>query len=171
MNCQECNKRSATVHFTKIVNGEKQEMKLCEVCAKERGDLDFGQGENFSFHKLLAGLLDIDDLQVVGEKIKKKSQCPKCSLTENKFVSTGRLGCNVCYETFGFKLDPLLKRIHGSSNHVGKVPVRTGGVIKRKKELQKLREQMNMSISKEDFEQAAILRDKIKELEKGQGEG
>lgn len=171
MNCQECNKRPASVHFTKIVNGEKLELKLCEVCAKERGELDFGHSEHFSFHKLLSGLLDIDELHVMGEKIKDRAKCPKCGLTEQRFVSTGRLGCNLCYETFGSKLNPLLRRIHGSANHVGKVPIRTGGIIRLKKEIQSLRDQMNLCISKEDFEQAAILRDKIKELEKNQGEG
>lgn len=37
MLCQECNKRPATLHFTKIVNGEKTEFHICETCAKEKG--------------------------------------------------------------------------------------------------------------------------------------
>lgn len=171
MTCHECKKRPATVHFTKIVNGEKIELKLCEICAKERGDLDFSYGDHFSFHKLLSGLLDIDELQVIGGKVQEKSKCNKCGLTESEFVNSGRLGCSQCYEVFGFKLNPLLKRIHGSTTHVGKVPVRTGGKIRLKKEIQTLRDDMNKCIAKEDFEQAAILRDKIKELEKGQKEG
>lgn len=166
MVCQECKKRQASVHFTKIVNGEKMELKLCEVCAKERGDLDLGHGEHFSFHKLLAGLLDIDELQVMGEQEMEKATCNNCGLSEHSFVNSGRLGCSECYNTFGFKLDPLLKRIQGGSSHVGKVPVRAGGKIRIKREMQNLRDKLNMCIAKEDFEQAAIIRDQIKELEK-----
>ena len=41
MVCQECNQRPATLHFTKIVNGEKEEFHLCEKCAQEKGDMYF----------------------------------------------------------------------------------------------------------------------------------
>lgn len=166
MLCQECSKRQASVHFTKIVNGEKMELKLCEVCAKERGDLDLGHGEHFSFHKLLAGLLDIDELQVIGEKVIEKVTCKNCGLTEQVFVNSGRLGCSTCYETFGFKLNPLLKRIQGGTAHVGKVPVRAGGKIRIKREMQNLRDKLNLCIAKENFEQAAVIRDEIRQLEK-----
>ncbi len=171
MLCQQCQEKPASVHFTKIVNGEKMELKLCEVCAKEKGDFDLGHGEHFSFHKLLAGLLDIDEFHVMGEKFSEKAKCSGCGLTESEFVSSGRLGCSKCYDTFGFKLNPLLKRIHGSTSHLGKVPVRTGGRIRLKREIQNLRDKMNLCIVKEEFEQAAQLRDKIKELEKKSGEG
>lgn len=30
MMCQECGQRPATLHFTKIVNGDKTEFHLCE---------------------------------------------------------------------------------------------------------------------------------------------
>lgn len=171
MLCQECKKRTATVHFTKIVNGEKMELKLCEVCAKERGELDFSYGDHFSFHKLLSGLLDFDEFGVLGGKTKDPITCKGCGLTEESFVNNGRMGCSRCYDVFGFKLNSLLKRIHGSTNHVGKVPIRVGGKIRLKKQIQSLRDKLNICIAKEDFEQAAVLRDKIKELEKRQKGG
>lgn len=39
MQCQECGKRPATLHFTKIVNGEKTEFRICESCAREKGEI------------------------------------------------------------------------------------------------------------------------------------
>ena len=61
MNCQECNQRPAALHFTKIINGEKTEVNLCEKCAQEKGDIFiFNGGSGFAFNNLLAGLLNID---------------------------------------------------------------------------------------------------------------
>ena len=37
MYCENCHERPANVHFTKIVNGKKMEMHLCEYCAQKTG--------------------------------------------------------------------------------------------------------------------------------------
>ncbi|WP_350343777.1 UvrB/UvrC motif-containing protein [Proteinivorax tanatarense] len=167
MVCQECKKRQASVHFTKIINGEKIEMKLCENCAEQRGDLDFGGQQPFSVHQLLAGLLDLEELSgTKGDSPATYSGiCNNCGLTEMQFAKIGRLGCTQCYETFGNRLNPLLKRVQGRSNHNGKVPKRTGGDIKLKREIEKLREKLNRCVIEENFEDAAVYRDKIKDLE------
>jgi len=61
MICQECNQRPAALHFTKIINGEKTEVHLCEKCAQEKGEMFIFNGESgFAFNNLLAGLLNID---------------------------------------------------------------------------------------------------------------
>ena len=60
MVCQECGKKPATLHFTKIVNGEKTEFHICESCAREKGDFIPGTTNGFSIHNLLSGLLDFE---------------------------------------------------------------------------------------------------------------
>lgn len=61
MICQECNKRPATLHFTKIINGEKEQFHFCEQCAQEKGELYmFNNTSGFSINNLLAGLFNID---------------------------------------------------------------------------------------------------------------
>ncbi|WP_353893400.1 UvrB/UvrC motif-containing protein [Proteinivorax hydrogeniformans] len=167
MVCQECKKKQATVHFTKIINGEKIELKLCESCAEQRGDLDFDGQQPFSVHQLLAGLLDLEEMpNVKGQTTTSNAGiCKNCGLTEMQFAKIGRLGCTQCYQTFGARLNPLLKRVQGRSSHNGKVPKRSGGDIKLKREIEKLRESLNRYVIEEKFEDAAVLRDKIKALE------
>ncbi|MDF2659144.1 MAG: UvrB/UvrC protein [Paenibacillus sp.] len=165
MLCQECNKRPATLHFTKIVNGEKTEFHICESCAREKGELIPGTPNGFSIHNLLSGLLDFDPAQAIGAKQQQQLRCEQCGLTYSQFSKIGRFGCSSCYEQFSGRLDPLFKRVHGNTVHVGKVPKRTGGLIQYKREIDKLKQEMQMSITREEFEQAAKIRDQIRELE------
>jgi len=165
MQCQECGKRPATLHFTKIVNGEKTELHICESCARERGELIPGASGGFSIHNLLSGLLDFDPSSAAGAK-QPALRCEMCGMTYSQFSKMGRFGCSHCYKHFADRLDPLLKRVHGNTVHVGKVPKRAGGRVKTKREIDKLKKEMQSLIAQEDFESAAQLRDRIRELEK-----
>lgn len=168
MLCQNCQQRPATVHLTKIINFAKTEMHLCEVCAKAAGnELGIIFGTNFTFQNLIAGLLGDSSLELEQQpSIGKALSCPNCGLTFSDFKNTGLLGCGECYRHFKTGLDPLLKKVHGSITHTGKVPHRTGGKVRIKKEIQDLRIQLQQAIQKENYEQAANLRDKIRQLEK-----
>ncbi|WP_135556469.1 UvrB/UvrC motif-containing protein [Paenibacillus cymbidii] len=165
MNCQECGKKPATLHFTKIVNGEKTEFHICETCAREKGELIPGTAGGFSIHNLLSGLLDFDPASVGGAK-QQTLRCEQCGLTYGQFSKLGRFGCSSCYKHFEDRLDPLFKRVHGNVVHVGKVPKRTGGRIQVKREVDALKKQLAQRIEQEEFEQAAEIRDQIRELEK-----
>jgi protein arginine kinase activator len=167
MNCQECGKRPATLHFTKIVNGEKTEFHICEVCAKEKGELIPGTSNGFSIHNLLSGLLDFEPSSTGALSNKAQSiRCEECGLTYAQFSKIGRFGCGSCYKSFSERLDPLFKRVHGNTAHVGKVPKRTGGLIQDKREIENLKKEMMTRIEHEEFEQAAKIRDQIREIEK-----
>lgn len=166
MICQECGKRLATLHFTKIVNGDKTEYHICEVCAKEKGELIPGGTNAFSIHNLLSGLLDFTP-NVSGMTPRQAApRCETCGLTYSQFSKLGRFGCSDCYKYFDKWLDPMLKKVHGSTVHVGKVPKRVGGSMRYKREIEQLKKEMAMHIEREEFEQAALIRDRIKELEK-----
>ncbi len=78
----------------------------------------------------------------------------------------GRFGCSNCYKQFGSRLDPILKRVHGNTVHVGKIPKRTGGQIQLKREIEELRRNLHELIDREEFENAAQIRDRIRELER-----
>lgn len=166
--CQYCQQRPATVHLTKIINFEKTELHLCEVCAKAAGnELGVMFGNNFTFQNLIVGLLgdvdfEIDQQPSIGGEIR----CRNCGLTFSDFKNTGLLGCGECYHHFKMGLEPLFKKVHGSITHTGKVPRRTGGKVRIRKEIQDLRHQLQHAIQKEDYEQAASLRDEIRQLEK-----
>ena len=163
MLCQECGKNTATMHFTKIVNGHVTEMHLCEACAKKHQEFELDN--SFSFHKFLTGLLD--NLQ--GEPPKQEPYneitCDKCGMTYSKFKQVGKFGCAHCYEAFMEKIKPILKEVHGHDEHIGKMPKRAGGAIAIKKEINSLKDQLNILIKDEEFEKAAQVRDKIKILQ------
>ncbi len=162
MVCNICGKNQATVHLTEIIDEQITELHLCEECAQKKG----AQMEShFGLSDLLAGLADLGT-QFNKTKTEPKLKCPKCGLTYEDFKKVGRLGCGECYNAFKEALVPLLKRIHGSTQHCGKSPKKIAKIVKAKNELDILKEKLQKTIQKEDFEEAAKLRDKIRELEK-----
>jgi len=163
MLCENCNKKPATVHLTKILNDKKTELHLCEQCAKQQEGVPFDT--SFSINNFLTGLLDsMQDSPIKVDYIQ-TTKCDKCGMTYGKFKQLGRLGCAQCYNAFQEKLGPLVKRIQGSESHIGKVPRKAGGAITIKKEIKRLKLRLDEAIRREEFENAAVLRDKIRELE------
>jgi protein arginine kinase activator len=163
MQCQLCGKRPAVVHFTQIENNKKSEYHVCEKCAEERGFHTSLAKSKFSVGDLLAGMVD----QTAGGEEAKvgRVQCPRCHMVYSAFKESGRLGCSECYSTFRAQLRPLLRRIHGSTKHVGKTPVRDSARVALRREIQKLHEDMQKAIEHEEFETAARLRDRIRSIE------
>lgn len=159
MLCQSCEKNNATIHFTKIINGNIEEMHLCDSCAKKNNDLDFEFP--FSFQKIFTGL--IGTMQEGKQEIKNIS-CPKCGLTYKKFMEIGKFGCAECYKAFKEDVDALLRGIHGHNEHKGKIPKKINSKISQENKIESLRADLEESIIKEDFERAAFLRDEIKKL-------
>lgn len=160
MLCDICGKKEATVHLTEIVNDQVSKLNLCEECARDKGA---EMEEHFGLSELLAGLTDMGT--AVEPEVAISIKCPNCGMTYQNFRKLGRLGCSECYEAFKKELSPLLKRIHGSDRHVGKVPLRGGKTIRDTRTLQDLKMQLEKAIQMEEFEEAAKLRDKIRELE------
>lgn len=171
MVCDICGKKEATVHLTEIVDDEMSELHLCEECAREKSAQ---MEQHFGLSDLLAGLADFgSSLETTATGTKK---CPNCNLSYADFKKIGRLGCSECYNVFREFLTPLLKRIHGSTQHLGKAPVgkapvskpslKTTKVFRAKSELDQLKLKLQKAIQLEEFEEAAKIRDKIRELER-----
>jgi protein arginine kinase activator len=155
------------VHLTEIIDEQMNELHLCEDCARTKSS---AMEQQFGLSELLAGMADFEKPDKDDEEIV-TAKCPSCGLTYADFKKIGRLGCGECYNIFRKYLAPLLKRIHGSSQHVGKSPLKAkvkpaGGVPKKKADLQELKAQLQKLIEKEAFEEAARLRDQIREIEK-----
>ncbi|MCG2710725.1 MAG: UvrB/UvrC motif-containing protein [Candidatus Omnitrophica bacterium] len=161
MKCQLCGK-PATVHLTEIINDQMTELHLCELCAKEKGIA--GLGQPFGLQDLLTGLVDFGAPVISGKTAVLK--CENCNMTYEDFRKIGRLGCSQCYEIFKESLEPLLKKVHGSLQHLGKGPERDDAGFQAKKKLQNLHLKLQKAIQNEAFEEAANIRDKIKKMEK-----
>jgi len=159
--CDICGKNPATVHLTEIIDEQMNELHLCEECAHQKS-LEMEQ--QFGLSDLLAGLVELEkpvkDTEVPGIK------CPSCGFTYADFKKIGRLGCGDCYNAFRKYLGVLLKKIHGSNQHLGKSPVKVVKVLKKKIDLPQLRQQLQQAIEMEAFEEAAKIRDQIRELER-----
>lgn len=165
MMCEQCQTRQATVHFTKIVGGEKSEYHLCEQCAKEKGTVFAKAAQAFDFNHLLSGLLNMESSPGIAAPQPGTQRCDVCGLSYNQFTQTGRFGCPNCYDSFATRLEPLLRRIQNNGQHTGKVPGKAGEQVKRKKTLDHLRIELQQAVAAEQFEQAAELRDKIRAFE------
>ena len=164
MQCEECGKKPATVHITRIENGKKTDLHICEQCAIQKNALNMST--SFSMNDLLTGLLNSGSVMPIKVGFTQDVQCESCKMTYNKFRETGRFGCSNCYKAFLDKLTPLFKRVHGNTSHIGKVPNRAGTKIKTQREIEKLRLELNEAIKNEEYEKAASIRDKIRGLGK-----
>ncbi|MDR0405500.1 MAG: UvrB/UvrC motif-containing protein [Clostridiales bacterium] len=158
MLCQKCNEKQATVHFVKVVNGVKAEMHLCEKCAPQQ---ELPAADNFDI-----AVSDIINSLFGGSAAAAHTKCGRCGTTLRGFSQTGKLGCSDCYDAFGKQLEAPLKRIHGGTRHAGKTPKRAGGGGDK---LTHLKKSLEAAIAKEDFENAAVIRDEIRALEGGSG--
>lgn len=168
MECQECHENKATLHFTQVINGEKQEIYVCEDCAKEKGYM-LSSDEGYNFHDLLSGLFNYKFGTIGNNQASVKQteelKCSKCDLTFTEFRRIGKFGCAICYETFSNRLDSVFRRVHsGNTIHHGKIPKRKGGHLHVKKEIDELKKELTQLITDENFEEAAEIRDRIRAL-------
>jgi protein arginine kinase activator len=158
MLCCVCKEKEATVHYTQIAGDKIQKVDLCEGCAKSKGVND---PMGFSLADLLLGLGASQEIEQAGGGSELK--CPRCGFTQADFKKAGRLGCPECYHTFADALGGLLKTMHKGTRHVGKVPEALKQTRDLSEQVKELQEKLNKAIAAEDFEEAAVLRDEIKQ--------
>ena len=166
MLCQRCQQREAIVHFFITENAKTQEIYLCEQCAKNNKEIGFVFNSAI-VPEFLKAIFDSNPALV--EQPSEELLCPKCGISLSRITKMGKLGCNTCYDTFETQLEPLLRRLHGGGQNVGKIPVRQGGAIKSSLELKKQKEKLQYLIQQELFEEAAVVRDRIRQLEQEEG--
>lgn len=164
MLCQICGKSPATLHFTEIHDNKMSELHVCQRCADEKGLHTQPDKQKFDIADVIAGMMD--GMTQTEEERVGHVQCPNCGLLYSAFKETGRLGCADCYTAFQFQLRPLLRRIHGDTRHRGKSPSRDGEGVSRSRQMQRLYDELQRAVEREDFERAAEVRDEIKRLER-----
>lgn len=151
MKCDHCGK-PATIHLTKVVNKDVVSLHLCAACEKQAELIPEGPGPAINLPALLALLMG----QTPGSLT-----CPACGLKYAMFKNEGRLGCPHDYDAFRAALEPLLVRIHRGTAHAGKVPK----TIAARLELAALKAQLTAAVAAENYEEAARLRDRIRQKE------
>lgn len=159
--CQECKRRSATVHVTRVVEGQAEEFHLCEACAREHGDFLVVLDPGMALQELLSSLAQPG----MRSTAVPEQACPECGMNYRTFAKTGRLGCPECYRHFRDQLDPLIRQVQGSAHHTGARPSSPDSSTERD-EVRQLRAQLAQAVEREAYEAAAELRDRIRALEK-----
>jgi protein arginine kinase activator len=159
MKCQSC-AQPATVHLTDIVNGHKKELHLCEACAQKQQLL---KHQDLNLSAILQTVIGQHLSQLTDELA--RLACPACGIKYMEFRAEGRLGCPHDYEVFRTGLAPLLHKIHRADRHVGKAPRQARRPPGWQAELVELRQQLRAAVEAEAFEDAARLRDLIRQKE------
>lgn len=149
MKCQNCPKL-ATLQITEVQGeGNFEEFHLCDECAQK-------YLYESSPKKKKSG---VREQTGNGEK-----KCEYCGIGFVDFRNSGRLGCPHDYNAFQAELLPLLESIHSSTRHVGKTPRRPSQRV-RSQQLFQLRKDLQKAVTAESYEEAARLRDRIRDLE------
>lgn len=155
--CGRCSK-PAVLHITELQQGEVQALHLCEGCAKEY--LSQAPSSSPEEPALSAESPSSEDLDELDQRI-----CPSCGISFKEFRAQGRLGCPHDYIAFEDELLPLLENIHGETEHCGKIPKRAPDSSQQQFRLIKLRSELRLAVDEERYEDAARLRDEIRNVE------
>lgn len=169
MKCERCNENEAIFFYEENINGHKKKLSLCAHCAEEMqksGEVktvsspfeDFGFGAPFA-DTLLGSLFYPSEAAKIGTGAKK---CNRCGSTLRDFRERGKAGCPDCYAIFAAELEPTIRSMHGSAAHTGRSPAKWKKKHDRVDRLKTLRAALDEAIKKEEFEEAARLRDEIR---------
>ncbi len=162
--CEFCDVGEATIHLTQVVDGTIKKLNLCQECAQRNGiDLH----SPVSITDLLLG---------IGKQQAKRNArdqgdefdlcCSRCQLSRAEFKKRARMGCPECYQSFHSEVSAITQAMHHSRQHVGKIPKRQGQEVRMSSRIASLKKGIEVAIEKEDYEQAARLRDEIRNIHK-----
>jgi protein arginine kinase activator len=144
-------------------------MHLCEECAREN-ELLPDTNVDSATPKTELNLPAILKL-LIGQHVSPMSEelgqltCPACGIQYMEFRHEGRLGCPHDYEVFRTGLEPILERVHHATRHIGKAPRNRERTVARQRELLELRRRLAEAVQAEHYEEAAQLRDLIRQKE------
>lgn len=166
MLCSNCGIKDANFHYKQVNGGKFTEIHLCTECARELGYIK----DNESFFNIGSILGDFLSVPKTVSASPASVKCPSCSTSFDSVRRTGFLGCDKCYEVFAKPIEAMLAKIQPSTVHKGKLSGADGKKIERENTIRNLKEELKRAIIDENYEQAAVIRDKIKEYEKKEEE-
>jgi protein arginine kinase activator len=163
MSCDQCREREAVIHLTQIVNEQVTTLHLCEKCAAEKGVESPGSAVKTPLGTFLAAMGKGAEQQSPAART--GETCARCGATFQDFRESGRLGCPDCYRAFETPLRDLLRRLHGSTHHLGERYAEREPAVAATEQAADLREQLRLAVETENFELAAELRDRLRVME------
>ncbi|WP_250277782.1 UvrB/UvrC motif-containing protein [[Clostridium] colinum] len=159
MLCEKCKNNNATIKYTQNINGLKVDYNLCDYCFnKIKNNNNFI--DNF-FNSFFSSNIFADEYE-------KNYRCNVCGNTFEKLKNTGKVGCSNCYNVFRDKIDIMLNNIQEKNVHIGKNPKNLETYKPSVDTIKLLKQKLNIAVEKENYEEAIKIRDKIKEIERGE---
>ncbi len=184
MTCKRCGKNNAEIYYKQTVNGKTSEYALCQECAEElrkNGELDINIPFSYDSFPSFFGFNDFFGITglpkgAYGTKkaVSEKKKCTLCASTFEDLVKSGKVGCAECYKVFKDELRASIENIHGNAKYMGRQIKKTAPesvesfeaeTPKEQSELEKLRFELEMAVKEQEYEKAAVLRDRIREIE------
>lgn len=169
MICEKCKKNEATIHLSEVIKDIKSEIHLCEVCAREVGLNTKISNFSLSLPEMLT-FLNFDEAADYTDP----RRCDTCGCDFIDYKKEGKLGCPECYNNLAEYLEPVLSGFHGDKRHIGKFPVynEVAGTVNRvlnevkdtSDGISDLQAKLELAVSEEKYEEAALLRDRIREI-------
>lgn len=167
MKCKICEENEAVIHVQQIIGNEVVELHLCESCAQKRGITSSDDKIELSLSQLLTGLIDA---KAEGKEERASESCPRCGMKLSEFRKQGKLGCPECYSAFKREVDLFLENTAGTSRHRGKYPARLLAYKSLLVDREMLQVRLKEAVIHEDYEAAAVIRDKLRAIEQTAGE-
>ncbi len=178
MKCEKCNNNEATIHLTEIVKNVKTELHLCEQCARRAGVSSKVSNFSLTLHDMLS-FIDLEEMKHDTSNV----SCRHCGYSFSEYKKSGMLGCPCCYLEMGTHLLPSLKSLYDSEFHTGSTPshfIEPNGnknmflapqsgnpeMTDETSHISELQKKLDAAVSREQYEEAALIRDRIRELEK-----
>ncbi|MGI6562407.1 MAG: UvrB/UvrC motif-containing protein [Clostridia bacterium] len=182
MMCQKCKVREATVTITKLVQNMQITMQLCPECSKSF---------THEIHKQISGVNNLlMNLAGTSELLEQGTDengmvCHQCDMSFADFRKNGMVGCEECYQTFRDRFASILKKLHGNYRHVGlsyeemkkdtlprtESTENKGVQAKENKnenvaeQIKNLKKALEEAVAREEYEEAAKIRDMIRIME------
>lgn len=170
MLCDICKKNEATIHIKEMHGGETHTANLCAACASEKEKNGELSALGFNLAEMLCNLGKISSaIKPPQEQTppERAVSCPNCGWTVDKVRNFGgRLGCPECYTVFAPMLTEAIRNVHRGSVHLGKRPQSAphDGRAALEAELNNRRHELDALIKREEYEEAAVCRDRINQI-------
>lgn len=164
MLCQRCHKNLATVRYAEVVSGRVTDLHLCPECLSRQQDSAGGGFE-------LSSPVTVHECQAprdhVGPSRPKPSTrvCKACGFQLAWAMDMGRVGCSQCYDAFADDVEPILLGLHNAARHCGKAPRVDDARAQLRASLQTQRSLLRSAVQSENYEEAAQIRDVIRQYE------
>jgi protein arginine kinase activator len=161
MKCEICGLKDAVIHIRQMQKDLVHELHICEDCAQEKG-LIREEDSELPIANLLSGLLEGKDVTGASEV---KDACPRCGLKASEFRKQGKLGCPECFHAFEKDVRSIVSQMAARPRHTGRVPSAMMIEQDTASRGENLREELREAVEREEYELAARIRDRLRELE------